>query len=700
MRRRCWWWAWLLLAALPAGALTPPADAELTPFHGGAWRIAIRRERGPLAIYGFLWNRDQPGLRLAASAGGGQVYGLEPVSRQMRRLTVDPARPIAAVNGDFYIMRGAGAGATIGLFVRNGELLSLANQRPAFAVLADGTPVIADFATRITLSPAGGAPLVPNRLNNERGENSLVLYTPAWGPRTGTNDSGVEVVLRAPQPLRPNQSVPVTVVGAPVNGKGDTAIPADGLVLSAHGAAREAVLKLTDGQRFTLTTELTPALPVTEAVGGGPTLLRDGRLVYQAQANEPRHPRTAIGFDDRQVVALAIDGRRAGHSVGLTLPELAALMQEFGCREALNLDGGGSTTCWVRGRVLNRPSDGSERSVSNALALLTTVPVGPPARIELDPARQVKLTPGASFEVNAAVTDENYNPLEDQRVTFSVEGDVGRLQGRRFVAGETAGHGAVVATAGDVVARVPVVVLTELAELRVRPTGFSVSRDGGLQILVEGRDRQGDLVLVDPARLEWQLPDGWKRVAAGLFRPLADGARGLLRVTGFGASATVTAAAPVAEVIEDFEADAKIEFRSFPESVSGAVERVTGDAHSGTGFARLTYHLGTTPSTRAAYLAIDRPIGAAAALRAAVRGPGGGRVWLRAVVIDGNGERTTHTFHDGPLPEQWTTFQADLPEGLKPPLIWQSVYNVAINDRMPTDGAIDWDRLEVLRPAP
>jgi hypothetical protein len=70
------------------------------------------------------------------------------------------------------------------------------------------------------------------------------------------------------------------------------------------------------------------------------------------------------------VLLITVDGRRPGHSVGMTTRGFARLFVSLGADRALNLDGGGSTTMYVRGRVVNRPSDGTERPVSSALLVL------------------------------------------------------------------------------------------------------------------------------------------------------------------------------------------------------------------------------------------------------------------------------------------------------------------------------------------
>jgi exopolysaccharide biosynthesis protein len=84
-----------------------------------------------------------------------------------------------------------------------------------------------------------------------------------------------------------------------------------------------------------------------------------------------RHPRTAIGWRaDGTLVLVVVDGRQPRISVGMTINELAHLMLDLGCVEAINLDGGGSSTMVIRNKIVNNPSDSTgERPVSDALLI-------------------------------------------------------------------------------------------------------------------------------------------------------------------------------------------------------------------------------------------------------------------------------------------------------------------------------------------
>lgn len=119
-------------------------------------------------------------------------------------------------------------------------------------------------------------------------------------------------------------------------------------------------------------------------IGGSPNDSTPGTLLVQAGRNtgetarvQPtvRHPRTAAGVsgDGRTLMLVAIDGRRPDWSIGATLPELAEILIEMGAHDALNLDGGGSTSfVYIDGRgekLVNRPSDGRMRAVANHLGV-------------------------------------------------------------------------------------------------------------------------------------------------------------------------------------------------------------------------------------------------------------------------------------------------------------------------------------------
>ena len=148
-------------------------------------------------------------------------------------------------------------------------------------------------------------------------------------------------------------------------------------------------------------------------MGGGPELLHDGKNVAPTvgEFNAARHPRTVVGRDARGGVwFLAIDGRM-NQSLGASLPESAALAQRLGMVDAMNLDGGGSTTMNLFGGTINRPSGGIDRAVGNAVLFF-----GPrPADQGLLP---LVLTAGNRL----VLFDARRLPIDGQRIVWSAQG--------------------------------------------------------------------------------------------------------------------------------------------------------------------------------------------------------------------------------------------------------------------------------------
>ena len=106
----------------------------------------------------------------------------------------------------------------------------------------------------------------------------------------------------------------------------------------------------------------------------GPLLVNDGEAVelpskYIISTKDTiREPRTAIGqLGPLHYIVIVVDGRREGYSTGASIPQLQQLFLDEGAEFAFNLDGGGSTTLYFRGEVINMPSGGKERSVSDII---------------------------------------------------------------------------------------------------------------------------------------------------------------------------------------------------------------------------------------------------------------------------------------------------------------------------------------------
>ena len=154
----------------------------------------------------------------------------------------------------------------------------------------------------------------------------------------------------------------------------------DGMVWSV-GTNATPCLAVHQDRRVTIESLKLPAPDDWEVVAGNTLLVKNGRPVPHAA--KTRHPRMAVGLDatGRRLFLVVVDGRKPKTAVGMSFDELAAECVRLGCRQALNLDGGGSSLLAVRDAVtgqfhiLNQPTDGHERPVANVLGI-TIAPAG------------------------------------------------------------------------------------------------------------------------------------------------------------------------------------------------------------------------------------------------------------------------------------------------------------------------------------
>ena len=283
---------------------------------------------------------------------------------------------VAAINSGYFRTTGTFRGESVGVLVLKRNLISEPHHnRVALGLIKapNSTEVVfghLEFSAKIS---SRGLSHAVAGLNRPLARDELVIFTPQFHRTTLTIPEGAEAVVRKGRVVSIRDLY------------GSSEIPSDGYVVSAVGGARQWLTRnLRKGSRLTISTVIKPINPKQEGqwrradtiVGGGPQLIKDGRVAITNDQEKiapafvsDRHPRTAIAkLASGKLLLLTVDGRQPGISVGMSLNTLADLLLEFGAVEAINLDGGGSTTMIVRNRVVNRPSDATgERPVSDAI---------------------------------------------------------------------------------------------------------------------------------------------------------------------------------------------------------------------------------------------------------------------------------------------------------------------------------------------
>lgn len=282
----------------------------------------------------------------------------------------------AAINAGFFKMDGLYKGDAAGVLQIDGTLLSESfNNRVALFIanFKDRTDTQIAYSTHRQLILVNGKEIEVG-CNRQRGQNDLVIYTSEFHRTTLTEKDGIEFIIVN----RKVQSV--------IDGLGSTRIPNDGFVISASGTRRQELINLLKlGTRVILVSASDSILfgsmsPLTDIVGGVPQLIKNGKIDItweQEKINKDfvttRHPRTAVAkLKDGKFLMITVDGRQPGYSVGMNLEELAAFLLELGATDAMNLDGGGSTTMFLDGKVMNKPSDKEgERSISDMILVFS-----------------------------------------------------------------------------------------------------------------------------------------------------------------------------------------------------------------------------------------------------------------------------------------------------------------------------------------
>jgi hypothetical protein len=322
----------------------------------------------PLSIHVLKVDRSRAEFEVHSTLAKGAALGLGTMTEQTKALPPGLGKPIAAINGDFW-KDGRYEGDPEGLQIMRGELISAPGERACFWIDSNGQPHATNVLSQMKVTWPNNTS-TPMGLNEERTDRAVVLYTSAVGPSTRTK-RGRELVLEQEGqgewlPLRAGQTLSARV--REVRESGDSPVSSNTLVLSL--GSQSSAPNLSTGAVLKISTATAPNLRgVLTAVAGGPALVREGKPA-NFTAGPARHPRTAIGWNDKFYFFVVVDGRQPGLSLGISLQELAAYMIKLGCEHALNLDGGGSTTFWIYGNVMNSPCYGYERPMANAIVLV------------------------------------------------------------------------------------------------------------------------------------------------------------------------------------------------------------------------------------------------------------------------------------------------------------------------------------------
>ena len=385
----------------PASSLNPdPTRTDLfSDLHPGVYIYRYDWHEEGCVLYVAEIDRSNTDLHFEAAIANDQILGKETVrSIAHRRSQRGDRRVLVAINGGFGVlgdMKGYG-GALENLHIQAGELMTqpASDREACFGVISDGEFLIGPVEMEAAITV--GTYRFPLECINQRFLDGCesILYTPRMGDSTHTNRrQAYEITLTGFNlPITPKYESEFVIDRF---GKGgDNPIPENGAVISFRTRIdKKLETQLGKGKGGKIEIGLKPAIwnRTIQAIGGRVRLVKNGRVnemlekhhhVQKSHTPGKRQrdlalsyePRTALGYNEQKLIVIVVDGRRAGYSTGLSLYRLASLLIELGATEAINLDGGSSSTFVVDGKVVNRPSGQSERDVLNAVLITADQP--------------------------------------------------------------------------------------------------------------------------------------------------------------------------------------------------------------------------------------------------------------------------------------------------------------------------------------
>ena len=499
----------LLVSALPTYAADLSVTTEETIVQGVTYRhIQKLLENGWQDIYVVQADLNHPHLKFDVfSHAKGKSY---------LQNTYDSAvqeNALAAVNADFFSPKSGQPrrGSAIGLEIADGVLRTSPAAYEKMNVLYqpkdENTLYFNPFTYSFTVTAPDGTSAPIAVINKYDSMTGLVMYTRPWGETTpGSEGNVLELVVENGVVTQKNRDV------------GPVAIPEEGYVLACDLSMNTFLDDhLSVGSQVTIDISTAPNFQNIEtAVGGGGMVLIEGAIPKSYSHNVyGTHPRSAVGVDQtgKIITLVAVDGRRSG-AAGMTMTQLGYLMAELGCYNAMNLDGGGSTLMSVQQqdgsqKVVNTPSDGSKRAVTNSVGIRTK-DLGDPVLSAI----QLKGDDSAVFSdtsvwLHLNMIDQygrSMGEVSPEDITWEVAEGSGRIENNTFYP-TAPGRAVIRAAAAEFTDEITLSVLDTPYRLDFHLTDVPLNPGENCTLLLKGTDAQGESATIYPKDVQIAVED-------------------------------------------------------------------------------------------------------------------------------------------------------------------------------------------------
>lgn len=580
---------------------------------------------------------------------------------------------IAAINGDFFNGNYKN-GNTIGLSISDGKLLTSTyyeNETKdtfgSFILDEDNNAWFDYFTNKITLVSKRDDTELPIGEYNKISSNYEypVLYTREWKETSlGSTENRVltELVVEDGKVKEIRYNEPATT------------IPEDGFVIATIGNSAKIIEdNFKVGTKVELRVDMDLDIErVKMAVSGGAMLVEKGKIPEKFASNiSGSHPRSAIGLskDTETLYLITVDGRQTS-SIGMTQTELADFLIEKGIYNALNLDGGGSTTMVARRlgynniSTINSPSGGVQRMVTNAIGIYNNSKTGKLDKIILKTSEE-NVFANCKRKLEVLGYDKYYNPVEVDidDLSFSYDGVPVKVEDGIIIAGDEAGTATITAKKGSARGSISIDVLSVPNELTITPKDTTVTLGKSVEYKIISKNKNGYYASIEADELDWEVVKGAGSFEDNKFTPKSEGEH-IISVSAGKATAyaRVVVGKKITEtILNDFEAE-NFFFTSYPDVVGGKVGLTDKEVYEGEASAKITYDFTTTDATRAAYLRFNDEISIAEDVEKInfyVCGEDVTSDYIKLKLIDAKGVTQLVTAQKS-VPDKWTKVTVDL----------------------------------------
>ena len=608
---------------------------------------------------------------------------------------------VGSINGDFF---DPATSSTLGPIIDEGALITTPNGDNRFAALniTDYGAAFVNYWSDYDMSLSNGTyTLSLNYINKPYlNYDRAILFDSKWAAKSFGKTANVTILE-------------MYVENGVVAGFRDNGEPyplnSNAFVVAAVGTK---IKELRDNFKVGDTVTLDYAAHLKNidfSIGGGSVMVKDGKAVSQYSLNiSGQHPRTAAGItrDKKQLILLTVDGR-SNNFRGLNQPELAQLLIELGAYDAINLDGGGSTTMVMRPlgssslKVVNTPSDGAERRVHNGIGVISTAQGGTLSGLLLE-TPQNGIFAGAPLALTLRGFDANRSPvsIDPGLIKWSVSGVTGRFTGAGFVP-ETAGKGVITASYEGFTATKAIEVYKDAVDLIIQPSSLQLKLGEAGSFKLFALDATGHQAELPTSFAKWTIPNQLILLKEdGTFTAGVNPGKGVITVEYNGIKKHLPIAVGESHtVLYDFEKPSAT-FLGYPQEVTGSLVPLKFSPNGSMG-ARLIFDFTRTEATRAAYVML--PDGGTVLpevpdkLGLWVFGNYGYEHMLKLKLVDAEGKSVNLDLAPSINWEGWKFVETAYPGDLKMPVKVERIYVAEDNPARKDRGVIVMDQLVAIK---